>query len=143
MMLRLCLVDAPADHIHLLVRAITDLDAGIEISAFSDGASALAFLQTTTVRPDVVLLGRTGPRRGRCDLLRAVKTNTHVATIPVVILTSLDQRADLAWAYELGASGDIAIETVVQDLHAILAHTRLYWQVMRRADPASSAREPV
>jgi hypothetical protein len=35
----------------------------------------------------------------------------------------------------LGASGYITKETYVQDLQAILAHTLLYWQVMKRADP--------
>jgi CheY-like chemotaxis protein len=133
--LRICLVEDNPDHVHIIVRAIKGIDAETEIGTFSDGESALEYLRTTTVVPDLVLLDLNMPGISGFDVLGAVKADERLKTIPVVILTSSDLRADVARAYELGASGYITKETYLQDLQAILAHTLLYWQVMKRADP--------
>jgi len=53
--------------------------------------------------------------------------------IPVVMLTSSSMSADVARAYELGASGYITKPSYFQELRAVLGNTLLYWSAMRRA----------
>lgn len=60
--------------------------AGVEIAAAGDGVEALEVLHATR-RPDLILLDLMMPRMSGADLLRRIRAEPALATIPVVILS--------------------------------------------------------
>jgi CheY-like chemotaxis protein len=135
--LRVCLVEDDPDHAMIITRAIRQTDGQTQIEAVSDGEAALAWLRSTEVTPDLILLDINMAGLSGFEVLTQVKGDERLKHIPVVMLTSSELPADIARAYELGASGYISKPSYLHDLRAILGNTLLYWSVMKRhaADP--------
>jgi CheY-like chemotaxis protein len=131
--LRICLIDDDPDHVLIITRAIRELGDESTVHAASDGDEAMEWLRAADPLPDLVLLDINMPGLSGFDVLEAVKADERLKAVPVVMLTSSDASADVARAYELGASGYISKPSYFHDLRAVLGNTLLYWSAMRRA----------
>ncbi len=100
----------------------------------------MEWLRSAEPLPDLILLDINMPGLSGFDVLEAVKADERLKSVPVVMLTSSDASADVARAYELGASGYISKPNYFHDLRAVLGNTLLYWSAMRRATPAIGGR---
>ena len=68
-----------------------------------DGEAALEYLSkndSTAPRPLLILLDLRLPKVDGIEVLRVVKGNPRLATIPVVVLTTSDSETDVSKAYE-------------------------------------------
>jgi len=74
---------------------------GFEIIIARDGREALAVI--TQHRPHIVLLDVIMPHMTGIEVLAAIRENPALQTLPVIILSNLDQPDDIARANELGA----------------------------------------
>jgi len=137
--LRICLIDDDPDHVLIISRAIREIGDESTIHASSDGDEALAWLRSSDTLPDLILLDINMPGLSGFDVLKALKADARLRTAPVVMLTSSDASADVARAYELGASGYISKPSYLHDLRAVLGNTLLYWSAMRRASTQGGA----
>jgi chemotaxis family two-component system response regulator Rcp1 len=72
-----------------------------------DGIEAMAFLrregmQADAPRPALILLDLNTPKmRGR-ETLALIKQDSNLGSIPAIVLTTLDQEADVLACYKLG-----------------------------------------
>jgi CheY-like chemotaxis protein len=133
MNLRICLIDDDPDHVLIISRAIRGLGEESRVHAVSDSSAALEWLRATDDLPDLILLDINMPGLSGFDVLKGIKADERLRRVPVVMLTSSDLPADIARAYELGASGYISKPSYMHDLRAVLGNTLLYWSAMRRA----------
>ena len=131
--LRVYLVEDDPDHVMIISRAIKEADQQAEVHAVDDGEAALAVLRTTEAPPDLILLDINMPGLSGLEVLAQLKGDARLKQIPVVMLTSSELPADVARAYELGASGYISKPSCLHDLRAVLGNTLLYWSAMKRA----------
>jgi CheY-like chemotaxis protein len=131
----ICLIDDDPDHVTIISRAIREMDGETVVKTLSDGALALDWLQAVEQLPDLILLDINMPGLSGFDVLARLKRDERLKRVPVVMLTSSDLTADVARAYELGASGYISKPSYLHDLRAVLGNTLLYWSAMRRAAP--------
>lgn len=74
-----------------------------------DGASAMDFLYQVgkyqqAPRPDLILLDLNLPKKNGREVLAEIKTDPHLKTIPVVVLTTSDYEGDILTSYELHAN---------------------------------------
>jgi chemotaxis family two-component system response regulator Rcp1 len=74
-----------------------------------DGEQALAFLRgqdpyTHAVRPDMILLDLNLPRKSGREVLAEIKADDVLKGIPVVILTTSSNEADILRSYDLHAN---------------------------------------
>jgi len=81
-----------------------------------DGELAMAFLHraeefTDAPRPSLILLDINLPRRSGLEVLAEVKTSEHLLTIPVVMLSTSQDEADVLRSYQLHANAYIAKPT--------------------------------
>jgi CheY-like chemotaxis protein len=127
------LIDDDLDHILLITRALRDTEHAVEPQSFADPQEALDSLFETQRLPDLILLDINMPGLSGFDVLKKLKENPRLKTIPVVMLTSSELSTDVARAYELGASGYISKPSYMHDIRAILGNTLLYWSAMKRA----------
>jgi two-component system phosphate regulon response regulator PhoB len=75
--------------------------AGLETMEASDGDAALSLMQL--VPPDLVLADWKMPKMNGLELCRAVKINDQLKSIPVVIISGMDERDALHAIVAAGA----------------------------------------
>ncbi|WP_290818006.1 response regulator [Halovivax sp.] len=100
--------DNPGD-VRLVEEAFRDGETGARLHAVSDGRAALDVLRgrgehADAPRPDLVLLDLNLPRVNGEDVLAELKDDPDLRTVPVVVLTSSRDRADVVRAYERHAN---------------------------------------
>ena len=75
---------------------------GIASSVASDGEEAVA--KITAEKPDLILLDIILPKKDGFWVLKEIKQNPELATIPVIVLSNLWQQSDHERALILGAN---------------------------------------
>ena len=74
---------------------------GFDVSAVLDGESVIEHLRSE--RPNVVILDVMLPQLNGFEVLKRIKSDPSLASIPVIILTAKGQAQDRRTAEELGA----------------------------------------
>ncbi len=80
-------------------------EAGYLVSSVESGAQALAAVQRS--KPDAIFMDVNMPGMDGFAATRALRDGAATKDIPVVLVTSKDQKADKAWGQMLGAKGYI------------------------------------
>jgi CheY-like chemotaxis protein len=75
----------------------------------TDGVEAMAFLRNKgkyagSPRPDLILLDLNLPRKDGREVLAEIKSDEHLGSIPVVVLTISDDEKDVASTYKYHAN---------------------------------------
>lgn len=118
---RLLIIDDSPDIVALLKVTLTA--AGYQVHGVMDGMygmkEALAF------SPDLIILDVCFPAGGGLPLLERFKSNLRTKTIPVLIITSLQDEEVEKQAFERGAAGyllkPLERQEVVQEVNRLLA----------------------
>jgi two-component system, chemotaxis family, response regulator Rcp1 len=100
--------DSPGD-VRLTQEALKDAKVHINLRVVRDGIDAMAFLMregeyATAPRPDLILLDLNLPKKDGREVLREIKENQELKSIPVVILTTSASEADILRSYLLHAN---------------------------------------
>jgi len=77
--------------------------AGYALDRAEDGMAAFHLLENDPWRYDVVVLDRNMPRLGGVELLQWLKHNSELKSVPVIVQSASDSRADLLEAMRSGA----------------------------------------
>ena len=85
--------------IHLICRAYLT-KAGHEIDTAFDGVEGLK--KAENFRPDLILLDINMPRMSGFDVAKSLKENQATKAIPIFMMTSLKQEANIQRGYGLG-----------------------------------------
>ena len=86
------------------------------ITVMRDGQAALDYLfkkkeeegEVKLSSPDIILLDLNLPKRDGREVLKLVKEDPVLKSIPVVIVSTSDREEDVSYAYEFGAAGYIS-----------------------------------
>ena len=73
---------------------------GFEVAAAADGESALERLRAA--RPDVLVLDVMLPKLGGLEVLKLVRADAALRTVPVIVLTARGRPQDRRMAEEIG-----------------------------------------
>ena len=103
---RILLIDDNDADVYLLRRALEKAGLAIELTVLKDGAEGLAFArgEDESARPDLVVLDLNLPKSGGADVLRAMKGNPVLASVPVVVMSSSASKAEQAVIADLGVA---------------------------------------
>lgn len=86
----------------LMEQTLEDLeDEGVELLTASDGAEALALIQTE--KPDLVFLDVMMPKMNGFEVCQAVKQDTTIQNTYIIMLTAKGQEFDQQQGHEVGA----------------------------------------
>lgn len=83
------------------IRFILSRD-GWQVSTHADGATAVG--EIARVKPDIVVLDVMLPNRSGFDILRDIRADQQIASLPVLMLTAKGQARDREQAEALGVS---------------------------------------
>ena len=102
--IEILLVEDSPDDAELTIEALRDGRVRNRITHVEDGVEAMEFLRregkfSGAPRPDLILLDLNLPRKSGREVLTDIKTDDALKHIPVVVMTSSDDDADVLEAY--------------------------------------------
>jgi len=123
--------DSPGD-VGLVEEALKGWRGSNRLSVAEDGEEAMRFLQKDppferAPRPDLILLDLNLPKRDGRDVLAAIKTDSHLRQIPVIVLSTSDSEQDVRRAYELHANCYLTKPVHMDDFVAKIQAIEDFW----------------
>jgi chemotaxis family two-component system response regulator Rcp1 len=103
--IEILLVEDSDDDACLTIEALKDGKVSNRVSHVEDGEEALAFLHrrevySTAPRPDLILLDLCLPKKSGREVLAEIKQDPDLRRIPVVIMTTIEDREVIREAYD-------------------------------------------
>lgn len=131
--------DSDADA-EMTVRTLKQRGIANRLERVCDGVEALDFLRRDgayTGRPDgqprLVLLDLKMPRMDGLQVLEHMKADSALRGIPVVIMTSSREEADLIRSYSLGVNSYIVKPVDFAEFADTVAQVGMYWLIANQA----------
>ena len=129
------LVEDNADHAELVIRTLEEHRIANRVRHFLDGQSALDYLfqrgeysdPAYNIRPHVILLDLRLPRVDGIDVLKAIKEDDHLKSIPVVVLTTSEAEKDVAKAYYNHANSYLVKPVGFEEFKKLMDDLGFYW----------------
>jgi len=142
----LVIEDNPDDQI-LTVRALKSASVDSPVIVLEDGEEALKFLFGDGDQPSrnveslgAVLLDVKLPKVGGLEVLRHLRSSPLTQWLPVIMVTSSDEPADLLEAYRLGANSFITKPIDYREFVEQMTLLARYWLQVNRVPNASAVR---
>ncbi len=133
--------DDPND-VELTLTALEEHRLASRVQVVRDGAEALdyffrrgRFAARPAGEPMVVLLDLKMPKVDGLEVLRRIKTDPVLKTIPVVILTSSREEQDVVESYNLGVNAYVVKPVAFDDFLKVVRELGLFWVLMNEAPP--------
>ncbi len=138
--LTILLVEDNRDHAELVMRTMEDFQVANSIIHVEDGEVALNYLygrgiyadRTIFPVPHLILLDLRLPKVDGLDVLRDIKGDETLRSLPVVILTTSDAERDMAMAYEYHANSYVTKPVNFDDFSKLLKDLGFYWLAWNR-----------
>lgn len=125
--MRILLVeDINADAI-LLREALVDAGLGGELVVAGNGRDALDLLRATPTLPQLVLLDLDLPGVSGRKVLEDIRADPRLAALPVVVLSTSNSPADVAFAYSHNANAYVRKPNGFEALSAVARAIRDFW----------------
>jgi CheY-like chemotaxis protein len=129
------LVEDNIDHAELVLRTLQEHHIANKVRHFLDGQSALDYLygrgefaeSFETEWPHIILLDLHLPRVDGMDVLKAIKEDPKLKSIPVVILTTSEAEKDVARAYYNHANSYLVKPVGFEDFKKLMDDLGFYW----------------
>jgi CheY-like chemotaxis protein len=141
---RILLVDDSPRDTEMALDALAQHNLANEVVALRDGVEALDYLYRrgqfagrANGQPAVVLLDLKMPKVDGLEVLRQMKGDPQLKTIPVVVLTSSREEQDLTRSYQLGANAFIVKPVQFQAFVEAVKLVGAFWAVVNEPPPGS------
>ena len=129
------LIEDNVDHAELVIRTLEEHQIANNVRHFLDGQSALDYLfqrgeysdLNTNPRPHVILLDLRLPRVDGIEVLKAIKEDDALKTIPVVVLTTSEAEKDVARAYYHHANSYLVKPVGFEEFRKLMDDLGFYW----------------
>jgi CheY-like chemotaxis protein len=139
---RILLAEDSAQDVELTLNALAEHNITNSVDVARDGAEALDYLYkrgTFAARqggnPVLVLLDLKMPRMDGLEVLRTVKADPQLRTIPVVILTSSREEQDVVRSYELGVNAYVVKPVEFDQFMRAVRDLGLFWLLINETPP--------
>lgn len=129
----------------LALEALTENHLANTVDHVRDGAEALDYLlcrgpyaKRDSGNPCVVLLDLKMPKFDGLEVLRQMKAEPRLKTIPVVIMTSSREERDLVRSYELGVNAYVVKPVGFHEFVEAVKNVGIFWAILN--EPPVAAR---
>lgn len=139
---RILLAEDNTNDVELTLEALSECNLANEVVVVRDGAEALdylyyrgAFKLRGTGNPAVILLDIKMPKVDGFEVLRQIRSDENLKTIPMVMLTSSREEMDLIKSYSLGVNGYVVKPVDFQQFVTAVKEVGLFWGVVNEPPP--------
>lgn len=141
---RILLVEDDPQDVELILNALNEYKLANDVQVVCDGVEALDylyqrgnFINRTNEIPIVILLDLKMPRMDGVEVLRQLKSDEKLRTIPVVILTSSREARDLEICYQLGVNAYVVKPVKFSDFINAVKNLGVFWALINEPPPKS------
>jgi CheY-like chemotaxis protein len=138
--------DNPHD-VEMALAALAEHNLANEVVVVGDGAEALDYLyrrgdfaMRDGTNPAVIILDLRMPKVDGLEVLRTIKADERLQTIPVVVLTSSREEKDLVASYKLGVNAYVVKPVSFAEFLDALKLLGLFWAIINEPPPGSAKR---
>ncbi len=132
------MVDDDESEVEITRYAMNKAGITVRFSSRSSGASAMELLRATPPgddRPDLILLDLNMPGMNGFDVLRELKGDDDLATIPVIVLTTSDDQRDVLECYRLHANSYVTKPSDLEDYDELMVQIEGFWMRLASLPP--------
>ena len=141
------LVEDNPDDVALTLRAFKRSHLMNPISVARDGIEALDFLfargayadRVSAALPTLAIIDLKLPKLDGLGVLKRLRADERTRTLPVVVLTSSSQDADVIASYNLGANSYVRKPVEFGAFVEAVSSLGLYWVLLNRPPPLHAA----
>lgn len=144
---RILLAEDSSKDIELMIAALQDYRLANEVVVVRDGAEAWEYLSCTgahanrpPVAPAVVLLDLKMPKLDGHEVLRRMRADATLHTVPVVILTSSREERDIVQSYNFGVNAYVVKPVAFDEFFNAVKNLGMFWAVLNEPPPGSARR---
>lgn len=140
------LVEDNPDDLDLTLHALRSDKVANRIEVARDGEEALDYFfrrgqfaeRPEESQPSLVLLDLKLPKVDGLEVLRAIKNDSRLRAIPVVVLTSSKEERDMVMSYQLGVNSYIQKPVDFNQFRETVKQLGLYWLVVNQPPPVNA-----
>jgi CheY-like chemotaxis protein len=111
-----------------ITRAVEDLKVTGALTRVTNGEEALEYLRSPgNEKPCLIFLDMNMPRMNGAEFLKIVKSDEMLKKIPVVVLTTSNEKRDIADSFDSGVAGYIVKPVEYEQFVQTLKTIDLYW----------------
>jgi CheY-like chemotaxis protein len=140
---RILIAEDSSNDVELTLAALAENRLANQVDVVRDGAEALDYLYRRGAYehrapgyPAVILLDLKMPKVNGLEVLRQIKSDRALQTIPVVMLTSSREEGDLITSYQLGVNAYVVKPVEFGDFMVAVRHLGGFWGLVNEAPPA-------
>ena len=133
--------DNPKD-VELTLEALSEHNLANHVVVVKDGVEAMEYLRyegnyklRNQGNPAVLLLDIKMPRMDGIEVLKAIRSDDKLKTIPVVILTSSREEPDLKKCYELGVNAYVVKPVNFKNFMDAVKQIGVFWALINELPP--------
>lgn len=134
---RILLAEDSVNDVELTLIALEEHHLANQVMVVRDGAEALdylyrrgAYAERKDEQPVVVFLDIKMPKIDGLEVLRIMKSDPHLQSIPVVMITSSREQKDLLKSYELGTNAYVVKPIKFEEFVNTVKELGLFWAVI-------------
>lgn len=140
---RILLAEDSAQDVELTLNALGEHNIGNSVAVARDGAEALDYLYQRgrfagreQGNPVLLLLDLKMPKVDGLEVLRTVKSDPRLRSLPVVVLTSSREEQDVVRSYELGVNAYVVKPVEFDKFLRAVRDLGLFWVLINEPPPA-------
>lgn len=133
------LAEDTATDAEMTIRALRKRGLANHLVWVKDGSEAIEFLfrqgkfaGLPNGKPKLVLLDVKMPKVDGIEVLRRIRQDDNLRSIPVVMLTSSAEERDVLESYRLGANSYIVNPVDTLDFDKVISDTGFYWMLVNK-----------
>ncbi len=135
--IRILLAEDNDDDILMIQKAFKNVKVLNGLNVVRDGEEAMAYLRREgkykdAERPGLLLLDINMPKKDGWTVLKELKADPELKSLPVIILTTSKQEEDVARSYSAGACSFITKPVGLQAFQQLAERFELYWVLVAR-----------
>jgi CheY-like chemotaxis protein len=129
------LVEDDPGHARLIEKNIRRAGVNNEITHFESGTAGLEYLLSNGSAPTLVLLDLNLPDMSGTQILEKLKSNNSTKHIPIIVLTTTDDKTEIQKCYDLGCNVYITKPVDYEAFATAIRQLGLFLSVMKVPDP--------
>ncbi|MEO8331389.1 MAG: response regulator [Gallionella sp.] len=144
---RVLLVEDNPNDVEMTLEAFSECNLANEVVVVRDGQEALdylfrqgAFSERPHGNPAVIMLDLKLPKIAGIDVLRRIKSDANLKTVPVVIMTSSREERDVEEGYRLGVNAYVVKPVDFQQFVEAVKGLGVFWALINQSPPGSVSR---
>lgn len=140
------LVEDNADDVALTMRALRKSSFNARVAVARDGVEALDFFfgnrnasNDRPELPELVILDLKLPKIDGLEVLRRLRSHHLTRCLPIVVLTTSNEKNDIVQCYDLGANSYIRKPVDFSRFNEVMRQIGQYWLWLNESFPGNGA----